>query len=643
MLPSELFPKHRTDIDGLRAVAVLSVILFHYNIPGANIRGGFIGVDVFLVISGYLITGIIFRGIDDGSYTIANFYNRRIRRIFPALFVVFGFCIVTAFFLDFPSEALSTGRSITASIFFVSNILFYLRSGYFNPDSETDPLLHTWSLSVEEQFYLIFPVVVFLLRKFDNRIRIYVISALALASFFYSAYMVRTDSSATFYLPQFRAWELLIGSLLALGAIPPLSRRWACEMIAATGLIVLCASFLLISRVSLFPGPVALGPCIGAAAILYSGRMYRNYIGQFLSFRPIQFIGLISYSLYLWHWPIFVFFRVFHEPDRIEKCILVAASIIVATLSWKFIEKPFREAPYRLNAKGTLLTGAASMAFATTVTLLLSTAIEEFWKYPARAIDVVSYAKIDESNMRAGKCFLTTVFRADYNERFKHDCLSIKQDQPNILIVGDSHAAQLWSGMQSTIQNVNFLQGTASGCKPLYRGGGMRYCTETMNYVLEDFVPSSHLDGIIIAARWELADLPALIATAKRLSNFTQRLVVFGPIVEYDRALPRILAQAIVSNESPSEAATRHRRIVPKEYDQAFASALHNEGITYFSTYEAICNPDCNVWADADVPMQFDYGHLTKEGSAFLAKSFWQQLCAEGRWYPPVIQAKPPS
>jgi peptidoglycan/LPS O-acetylase OafA/YrhL len=621
--------KYRNDIDGLRAVAVIAVILFHYDIFPSYIRGGFIGVDVFFVISGYLITGIIFHGIDDGTYTVISFYNRRIRRIFPALFAVFCFCILAAFIFYFPFEALATGRSIVASTFFVSNILFYFRSGYFNPDSETDPLLHTWSLSVEEQFYLAFPIVVFLIKKFSIRQRICIIGILLLASLLYSAYVVRTDMSAAFYLPQFRAWELLFGSMLALEAVPPISRQWLCEIVAAAGLALLCASLFLITRESLFPGPVALGPCIGTAAIIYSGSAFPTYVARLLSFRPIQFIGLISYSLYLWHWPVIVYFEVFHKPDEYEKSALVAISIILAAISWKFVEMPFRRFPYKLSAKGTLLAGGAAMALATIVALLLAPAVAGFWKYPARAIEVASYAKIDESNMRAGTCFLTTTFRADYNTQFKNDCLSMMPDRPNVLIVGDSHAAHLWSGLQSTYPNINFLQGTASGCKPLYRGKGTRYCTDTMNYVLDQFVSTNHLDGIIIAARWELSDLPRLISTVKELSKFAKRVIVFGPIVEYDRSLPRILARSIVSNQSPSEMAALHRLSGPNDLDKTFESALHKEGIEYFSTYQAICPSDCAIWADVNVPLQFDYGHLTKEGSAYLARRFSKTLLSD--------------
>ena len=525
---------HRADIDGLRAVAVVSVVLFHFKLFPDYIRGGFIGVDVFFVISGYLITGIILKGINDGSYSVANYYNRRIRRIFPALFAVFGFCILAGFFWYFPTEAATLGTSIAASTFFISNIFFYLRSGYFERDSETNPLLHTWSLSVEEQFYVLFPLVIFLIKDRSNQTRIATIFSLMLASFLYSAYAVHTDVSATFYLTHFRAWELLIGSLLAAEAFPEISRRWIAEAGAAAGLILLLLSFYVISRTSLFPGPLALAPCIGTALIIWTGVRHSTYVGRLLSLRPVQFVGLISYSLYLWHWPMIVFFRLFHEPDRTEKFALVIASTTIAALSWRFIERPFREKPYRFSNRGTLLAGGGSMMAVAVAALLLRPGIEQFWNYPSQATDVIAYAKIDESHMRVGTCFLITGLSDDFSGPYKDRCLSLKPGRPNFLVLGDSHAAHLWSGLQSTQANVNFLQATASGCKPIDGAAGLQHCRDLMAYILEKFIPNARLDGIIISGRWVTADLPGLVSTVKRLSRYAPRVIVFGPIVEYD-------------------------------------------------------------------------------------------------------------
>jgi hypothetical protein len=458
---------------------------------------------------------------------------------------------------------------------------------------------------------VLFPLVIFLIKDRSNQARIATIFSLMLASFLYAAYKIHTDVSATFYLTHFRAWELLIGALLAAKAFPDISRRWIAEASAATGLILLFISFYVISRTSLFPGPLALAPCIGTALIVWAGVGHSTYVGRLLSLRPVQFVGLISYSLYLWHWPMIVFFRLFHEPDRMEKFALVMASTTIAALSWRFVERPFREKPYRFSNRGTLLAGGGSMIAVAVAALLLRPGIEQFWNYPLQATDVIAYAKIDESHMRVGTCFLITSPRAGFSGPYKDNCLSLVPERPDFLVLGDSHAAHLWSGLQSTQENINFLQATASGCKPIDGAEGLRHCRDLMAYVLETFIPNAQLDGIIISGRWELTDLTGLISTVHRLSRYAPRVIVSGPIVEYHQSLPRILAKAIVSGRPPAEYAAEYRRPAQKEINLAFAKALKKEGIEYFSTYEAICNPECMILSEEGVPLQFDDGHLT--------------------------------
>lgn len=621
---------YRPDIDGLRAFAVLPVVLFHFKIFPDYVGGGFAGVDIFFVISGYLITGIIFSGINDRTYSLIGFYDRRIRRIFPALISLYLLCIAAAFFLNFPSEAAMIGRSIIASTFFVSNIFFYSRSGYFDRDSETNPLLHTWSLSVEEQFYVLFPLLIFAIQKLSHRAKISTILTIAIASFVYSAYMVHENSSAAFYLVQFRAWELAIGSLLAIGAVPKIPRRWIAEVIGALGLAAVCLTFVYLSKTLPFPGIAALPPCLGTAAIIYSGASNLTFVGRLLSLRPLQFIGLISYSLYLIHWPAIVFFRLFHEPNRIEKSSLVVACVILATISWRYVEKPFRAKPHRLTPKSTLLAGGAAMSAVTIAALLLSPGMDFFWKYPARALDVMAYARIDESHMRAGTCFITAGYSDHFEKYSKDTCLSIRKDRPNLLLIGDSHAAHLWSGLQTTYPAVNFLQATAAGCRPVYGQGGEEHCTGMVRYIYDTFLPNNRLDGVIISARWDPKDLPALISTVKAIKGYVSRVVVVGPFVQYFEPLPRILARAIFSNRPEPEFAAQYRQPAQADTDQLFAAGLKSAGIEYLSAYRSICDPDCTLWADTDVPLLFDDDHLTRQGSAYVAKKFGPTLFPAG-------------
>jgi peptidoglycan/LPS O-acetylase OafA/YrhL len=625
MNPSAPRASYRPDIDGLRAFAVLPVVLFHFKIFPDYVGGGFVGVDIFFVISGYLITRIIFAGIQDGSYSVVGFYDRRIRRIFPALISLYLACIVLAFFTNFPSEATSVGKSVIASTFFVSNIFFYGRSGYFERDSETNPLLHTWSLSVEEQFYVLFPLLVFAIRKFNQGTRVRIISAVALASFLAACYMVKVNASAAFYLVQYRAWELALGSLLAIDAFPK-PRRWIAEAVAAIGLALVCGSFVFISRTLPFPGITALAPCVGAAAIIYANSSGQTVVGDFLSFRPLQFTGLISYSLYLVHWPAIVFFRLFHEPSRIEKVLLVLVSIVLATISWRFIEKPFRKMPHRLSPRATLVAGGAAMAAVTIVALLLVPSMDLFWRYPPRVLDVMAYARIDERHLRVGSCFITAGYADEFEKHDKDDCLSIRTDRPNYLLIGDSHAAHLWSGLEANYPSINFLQATASGCRPVYGESGEQHCIGLMRYIYDRFLPTHKLDGVLISAQWASKDLPNIISTVDIIKRYVPRVIVIGPTVQYIQPLPRILARAIVLKRPETGLAAQYRHSEEEATDRLFAMTLGAAGIEYASAYSALCHPDCDVWAAADVPIQFDDDHFTRQGSAYFIKRLGLRL-----------------
>jgi peptidoglycan/LPS O-acetylase OafA/YrhL len=622
---------HRDDIDGLRTLAVVPVIAFHFMILPKLFGGGFVGVDIFFVISGYLITRTIFHDVANKTYSITDFYNRRIRRIFPALFTVLAFCIIVAFFSSFPSEARKISESILSSICFVSNYLFYNQSGYFDRNSETNPLLHMWSLSVEEQFYVVFPIIIYLIRDFSNKARILLLCAATLASLLYSIWMVSIDSAAAFFLVQFRAWELLIGSLLAINAVPNLVRQWQAELVGVGGILLIVVSVILISPNTPFPGLAALAPCVGAAAVIHSGVATKTLTGRVLAFFPIRFIGLISYSLYLWHWPLIVFYRLFvNQPSRIEKGVLLVICTVAATVSWRFIEKPFREKPYKLKAVGTLAAGGAVMIFTAVISVALPSLIAVAFKYPRRALEVLSYAKIDESHMRAGTCFLlpSDIKNYDIKTIINNNCLAIRPKGPNYLIIGDSHAAHLWSGLEASFPAVNFLQATVAGCAPILeeksRGA---VCAEMMQYIFERFLPTVHLNGIIISAQWNSDEiLPQLIKTANAARSYADRVIVFGPIMEYDQALPRIIARAIASHESETKLAELHRSSLQQKIDWIFSDALKNEPIEYVSVYRGLCTQDCEIWASKKVPLQFDNNHLTCEGSIELARKIGPQL-----------------
>ena len=609
--------KYRSDIDGLRAVAILPVVAFHYEF--SHFSGGYVGVDIFFVISGFLITRIIFDEFSNGEYSIVGFYNRRVRRIFPALFVVLATVGLAAVATNYPGDAKVVGDSIVSSVFFVSNVFFYNNTNYFETGF-ANPVLHTWSLSVEEQFYVLIPIFLLALRPLSLPMRKAALSLAAAASFILSAFQVFSEQAAAFYLVQYRAWELLIGGLVAIRVLPNISNRIWTEVVSLIGFIAIAASVFLYTKATPFPGLAAALPCGGAVAILYAGGSGDNLVSRGLGLAPVRFIGLISYSLYLWHWPLFVYASNRVQMGRPGKLELTALAIAVSAASWWFIERPFRHQPFRFTRVGTLGAAAAAMAGMSLGALLIGQTTELLHPIPDLAKQVLSYERSGAiDSMREGECFLTSRFNS-LDMFAKDKCLAAVTDRPNVLIFGDSHAAHLWIGYSQVFRDVNFLQATASSCRPIEHPSGARRCTELVNYVLHEFLPKVHMDVIILSARWEAWEIADVISTATVLRKYATRVVISGPIEEYDRSLPRLLAQAIISNSDIDTFVAGHSVAERMQIDRQLASFKLPDGLIYVSVYSTLCPSTCRLWAQEGVPLQFDDSHLTKEGSIALAK-----------------------
>ncbi len=356
---------YRPDIDGLRAIAVALVVLFHAGLPGPS--GGFIGVDVFFVISGYLITSILLREMRDGSYSLARFYERRIRRIFPALVVVLLATTAAGLAVLTPDQLAAYGRSMLATMLFVSNFYLGMTANYFSPDAETQPLLHTWSLAVEEQFYIVFPVMLALLMRWLPRRLKPVIWGLTLASFAACLVLTGLRPTLAFYLAPTRAWELLAGSLLALHAprALPAGRRRIAQGLGLAGLALILGAGVGLTAQTPFPGWAAALPVLGSVALILAGSLGGGPATTLLSSAPLRGLGLISYSLYLWHWPVIVLLRFWtiDPPTPLQMALAVLAMLLLSVLSWKFVEQPFRHP--RRGSRGlrypALWAGAASI------------------------------------------------------------------------------------------------------------------------------------------------------------------------------------------------------------------------------------------------------------------------------------------
>lgn len=349
---------YRTEIDGLRAVAVIPVILFH---AGFTIfRGGYIGVDIFFVISGYLITNIIISELELGKFSILRFYERRARRILPALFFVMIVCIPFAWTWMFPSQFKSFSQSLVAVPLFASNILFWQKSGYFAAASEENPLLHTWSLAVEEQYYMFLPIFLILLWRFGRSPVFYSIIAISIISLILSEWGWRNQPTANFYLAPTRAWELLAGSICAFLQFGKTQK--SNNTLSVIGLTLILFAIFVYDENTPFPSMYALAPVVGTALIImYGGR--ESWVARLLSMRGFVGIGLISYSAYLWHQPLFAFARIrsSNAPEPWLMLLLVIASLVLAYFSWRYVESPFRKRTAPALQSQRAIFGAASV------------------------------------------------------------------------------------------------------------------------------------------------------------------------------------------------------------------------------------------------------------------------------------------
>lgn len=470
--------KYRPEIDGLRSVAVLPVILFH---AGLGIfSGGFVGVDIFFVISGYLITTIILSQIIAGRFSLLDFYSRRSRRILPALFLVIACTIPFAFVLMLPSQFKDFSQSVAAVSIFASNILFWKESGYFAAAAELKPLLHTWSLAVEEQYYVLFPLLLLGLWRLGARPALMVLGAIFAASLIASQILSSRAPDANFFLLPSRAWELLAGSLCAIWILKRGQSGHA--LASALGLGLILGSIFLYDGDTPFPSVYALAPVAGTALIILFADA-GTPVGRLLAMRGPVFIGLISYSAYLWHQPLFALARLAspHHPPMAVMMALAALSIGLAFLSWKYVEQPTRHYPWPVRRiLGT--TVAASVLIASVGLALNYTGAQQAWFTASlppqnrplldritRMADMDHFATDDSDPCR----FFVRAYDAATNTRVAR-CFA--EHGPALAIFGDSHALDVWSAIYAASDRPFLMGLPQQECRPHVAGTD---CTTT--------------------------------------------------------------------------------------------------------------------------------------------------------------------
>ncbi|NVD37169.1 acyltransferase family protein [Marinobacter lutaoensis] len=494
--------QYRREIDGLRALAVLPVIFFHAGFSWFS--GGYVGVDVFFVISGYLITSILLSDLEKGEFSISKFYERRARRILPALFFVMLCCIPFAWAWMAPEQLKEFAQAFVAISFFASNILFWKKEDYFAPNAEENPLLHTWSLAVEEQFYLFFPILLLLLWRFGKSPIFYLIVMLSVVSLAFSEWASRYYASANFYLLPTRAWELGVGAICAFF----LSQRSLRESQAFSllGVVLIVASIFLFDETTRFPSLYALAPVIGAALIILFGSK-KTFAGKILSNSVLVGIGLISFSAYLWHQPLLAFarIRILGEPTLSVMFLLSIASLLLAWFSWKYIEQPFRK------SKGGVLPSRRAVFSASA---LMTLALFSFGIYghtsggvPKRISLPDSIAKDLHVRELQKECFDFSMQRVEDEGLF---CiLGEKSKPPTVAVIGDSHSLSFIPALDKLARDKSrsFLFSGVSGCPPtnntyVYRTDERRDVCAKRNQLAHKKVVERGIQEVILISRW---------------------------------------------------------------------------------------------------------------------------------------------
>lgn len=652
--------KNRPEIDGLRAIAIVPVVLYHAGMK--QFSGGFIGVDVFFVISGFLITSIIYSDIEKGRFSIAAFYERRIRRIIPALSAMLVFCIVVSFLVLMPGAFRQFGRSVTAATLFVSNILFARETGYFDLAADQKPLLHTWSLAVEEQFYIVYPIVLFLICRYLRRHLVLCTTAVLLFSFGISLWAVRHAPTTAFYLAPPRAWELMLGAILALEVIPPSTHRMGNNLLSLLGIALIGWGIFTISSQTSFPGASALFPCVGSALIIYASGPASGgtLVGTVLSTWPFRLTGLISYSLYLWHWPLLIFAKYYaiRPMTEAETFGVVSLAVLISVLSQRYVEQPFRGKGGAFSRK-TVFAGAGVLMVCF---LGAGIAIDRTKGLPSRMPSIVisTTRTADDLSFRA-RCFNPSLERIRRNRVCR---IGAGTDSlPRFVLWGDSHALAMVPGIEQLAAENNRigLFAARSACPPLlgvYRLGEAE-CLEFNDEVLKLVKRTRSIRTVFLVARWALAaegerfgnepgETVCIGDSASKERSFTEdgrvfargldrtvaqltrtglRVVVMAQVPEVGYDVPLALAKMRLFRKSldirPSRVTYLERQ---RHVLEEVAHLVKAYGVTVVYPHELLCGPIfCEIEVNGHL-LYFDDHHISNYGSRYVAQQLFDPM-----------------
>lgn len=642
--------RYRPDIDGLRALAVVLVMVFHAFPP--RLPGGFVGVDVFFVISGYLITGIILEARAAGRFSYARFYARRIRRIFPALVILLAALLAGGWFLLYADDYARLGYHAAAGAAFVSNIAFWREASYFDVAAELKPLLHLWSLGVEEQFYLAWPVVLVLASRW-RRGPLAATLAIATASFLIAIWTVTIDRTPAFYAPWNRFWELLIGATLACieadSALDAwmrrlMSRPRAANIASVAGLVAIGSGVLLIDGTRLFPGLWVLLPVIGTALFIVAGQP--AVINRaMLSLPPLVWVGLISYPLYLWHWPLlsFAHLLVGDIPPWWLRLGLLGTSVVLAWITYRVIERPIRFGARARRAVPALAVAMSVVCAAGAAVYLRDGLIDRPVNSNAAARLIDHYERFRRTGLAEAYQYQCDFMAIDGSRKAAIDpgCTAAGRVH-TVFLWGDSYAQALSLGIRESLAaDAALAQVTTSACKAAIDNFDLtvpdRRCEVANQFAMEN-IQRLRPDVVIVAQAGgqTLTDWPAL--TSRVLALGAKHVAVVGPFPLWEPTLPRVYAEHHLSDHAEYVRTGLNQDIF--DNDRTVAKRLAGlANVTYLSLLDQLCPPSRSERSgetsrraclalvpgeDALELMAVDAGHLSPKGSSYVGRVIWK-------------------
>jgi peptidoglycan/LPS O-acetylase OafA/YrhL len=618
---------YRREIDGLRALAVLPVILFHAGFQ--RFSGGFVGVDVFFVISGYLITSIIIFEQKTHTFSLIKFYERRARRILPPLFVVMAACLPFACLWLTPVQLKGFSQSLVAVSTFASNVLFWRTSGYFEAAAELKPLLHTWSLAVEEQYYLFFPILLMVTWRLGTRWILRLLALIAIVSLAAAQWGSVKLPDAAFYLLPTRGWEILMGAFIAFYSSneKPAFKRLLNQVGGVIGFSLVLFAILKFDSHTPFPSLFTLIPTVGAGLIILFANQ-KTLIGRLLCSRPLVRVGLISYSAYLWHQPLFAFARSrsSEEPGTLLMSALAVSTLVLAYFSWKYVERPFRNKQF-INQRQIFTCGLLGSGFFVVIGLT-----GHFnWGYmrllSADERATLALQNYDYSNdYRERTCFLLP--EQKYGD-FSSECRRVRNGADILMLWGDSYAASLSSGLRATHENV--VQYTASYCPPILDTvlAVRPNCHEINNFVLSEIKKLKPAKLLLLANWYDYKREDAIGRLAKSIelikaASPQTKVTIVGSYPQWDPILPTVLVDSHVSLNGV-QYLTMPRYAELSEVDEMLKEVSASTNIAFSSVLKIFCRADGKcmgvIKADSGYALPvWDIGHLTAAGSIMLAR-----------------------